>query len=82
MSKLLLIRTSSSPEKQCAPPKAALQIRLENQAKQRGRRFAPPSPPLVQNRQVLYWCLYFTKLAPIFKIADNVPRAERVVMRN
>jgi len=27
-------------------------------------------------------CLYFTKLAPIFKIADNVPRAERVVKRN
>jgi len=24
-------------------------------------------------------CLYFTKLAPISKIADNVPRAERVV---
>src|SRR3989338_4210400 len=65
-----LFRTSSSSsaKKECAPPKAALRIRLENQAKQSGRRFAPPTPPLVQNRLVPFWCLYCTKLAPIFKI--------------
>ena len=32
--------------------------------------------------QFPYWCLYFTKLAPIFKTDDNVPRAERVVALN
>jgi len=62
--------TSSSAKKDCAPPKAAHQIRLEKWGETSGRRFAPPTPPLVQNRRVLFWCLYFTKLAPIFKIAD------------
>ncbi len=42
-SKLLLIRTSSSPEKQCASPKATLKIRLEKWGEISGRRFAPPT---------------------------------------
>ena len=48
--KLLLIRTSSSPEKQCASPKATLRIRLEKWGEISGRRFAPPTIRSLKNR--------------------------------
>src|SRR3989338_4358880 len=65
-----LARTSSSAKKQCAPPKATLRIRLEKWGEISGRLFAPPTIRSPKNRLVPFWCLYFTKLAPIFKIAD------------
>ena len=48
---------------------------------QRGRRFAPSAWIHRKNRWVPYWCLYCTKLAPIFKTND-VARSACVVKRN
>ena len=42
-------------------------IRLGNSAGILGTRFARPAFWLLKNRLVLFWCLYYTKLEPIFK---------------
>jgi hypothetical protein len=50
----------------------------KKRGKTHGRRFVPPIPKSVKNRSVPFWCVYFTKLALIFKI--SFLRAARVVM--
>ena len=42
-------------KKSSVPPKAGLRIRLENQAKQSGRRFAPPTKKSVNFPKVRFW---------------------------
>src|SRR3989344_9401988 len=65
-----LARTCFLAKKQCAPPKAALQIRLEKWGEISGTRFAGPTFRLPKSRLVRLWCVYFTKSEPIFKIGN------------
>jgi hypothetical protein len=63
-------------KKQCAQARSIrihfwripLRILPEIQAKHSGRAFGTPTHWLVQSLLVLFWCLYCTKLEPIFKI--------------
>jgi len=72
-------RTCFLAKKQCAPPKAVLQIRLEKWGEISGTRFARPTFWLLKNRLVRLWCVYSTKSEPIFKISNqwSSPRATR-----
>src|SRR3989338_7128919 len=77
LPKKSLARTSSSKTNQCAQARRIFRIPPQNKHKQRGGRLAPPPPLFVQNRLVRYWCLYYTKLEPIFKInSRNIPQGK------
>ena len=54
-------------KKQCAQARQKFWIRWGNSAGILGTRFAHPAFLLQKNLWVLFWCLYCTKLAPIFK---------------
>ena len=73
-------RTSSSVKNQCAPARQKFWIRLEKWGEISGTRFARPTFWLWKSRWVLFWCVYCTKLEPIFKTND-VARAKRVGLK-
>ncbi|OGI72985.1 hypothetical protein A2737_02165 [Candidatus Nomurabacteria bacterium RIFCSPHIGHO2_01_FULL_41_71] len=77
-------RTCFLAKKQCASPKAVLQIRLGNSAGILGTRFARPAFQLLKNRLVRLWCVYSTKSEPIFKICNqwSSPRATRLCAKH
>ena len=64
-------RTSSFKTKECAQLCRILWISPQSRQKILGRRFAPSDYIHPKNRWVLFWCIYCTKLEPIFKINDN-----------
>ena len=72
-------RTSSSAKNRCAQARRIwihfwripLWILGEIQAETIGTRFARPACWLPKNRSVRWWCLYCTKLEPIFKTNDS-----------
>src|SRR3989338_8499800 len=80
-----LARTSLLAKKQCAPARRIrilfwripLRILGEIQAKHSGRAFGTPTHWLVQSLLVLFWCVYCTKLEPIFKTKTNRTRGAR-----
>src|SRR3989338_4677260 len=77
-------RTCFLAKKQCAPPKAVLQIRLGKWGEISGTRFARPTFWLLKNRLVRLWCVYSTKSEPIFKIGNqwSSPRATRLCAKH
>ena len=64
-------RTSSSAKNRCAQARQKFWIRLEKWGEISGTRFARPTFWLWKSRWVLFWCLYCTKLEPIFKTNDS-----------
>src|SRR3990167_6427951 len=80
-----LARTSLLAKKQCTQARRIqilfwripLRILGEIQAKHSGRAFGTPTHWLVQSLLVLFWCVYCTKLEPIFKTKANRTRGAR-----